>query len=127
MRESETKKWQIEVKQTYMAPFWRETQLVQTPQKKSYQGELMICRIKMQARVQLKVQFASNGPKLVLRNLEPGPPSKVGLSLSLGPTILIVHNGDNLIKITCLMGKMDWISTQTPKINIYLQKKKSLN
>jgi hypothetical protein len=66
------------------------------PKKKSYQGELMICRIKMQARVQLKVQFASNGPKLVLRNLEPGPPSKVGLSLSLGPMNLIVHNGGNL-------------------------------
>jgi hypothetical protein len=61
----------------------------------------MIWRIKMQARVQLKVQFASNGPKLVLRTQD--HQSKVGLGLSLGPMNLIVHNGDNLIKLHAFM------------------------
>jgi len=66
-----------------MAPFWRENQLVQTPKKKKFKGELMIWRTKMLARVQearsnSRIQFASNESKLVLRNLNHGPPSKVG-------------------------------------------------
>ncbi len=45
------KKWQIKVK-TYMAPFWKENQLVLDP-KNELKGELVIWRTKMQARVQL--------------------------------------------------------------------------
>jgi hypothetical protein len=49
-------------------------------------GELLIWRTKNQARDQdiqsnSRIQFASNRSNLVLRKLDPGPLSKVGLSI----------------------------------------------
>jgi hypothetical protein len=48
-------------------------------------GELLIWRTKNQARdqgrVHSRIQFASNESKLVPKKLDPGPSSKVGLSI----------------------------------------------
>jgi hypothetical protein len=56
-----------------MAPFWRENQLVQTPQKRAQKEKLVNWKTEMQAMVQLKdSHFASSESKLVPRNLDPG-------------------------------------------------------
>ncbi len=82
------KKWQIEAKSIwhhfggkinwFRLKFFKKF-------SKNLKGELMIWRTKMQAKgpkawFNSRIQFASNVSKLVPRNSDPGPPSKVGLS-----------------------------------------------
>jgi hypothetical protein len=57
-------------------------------QKREFKGEIMIWRTKMQARSKagsnLRIQFASNKSKLVLRNLDFGPYLKWAVLLNFG-------------------------------------------
>jgi hypothetical protein len=70
-----------------MAPFWGETQLVQTQKKKAKKENFMIWRTKMQPRVQLKDSICFKWVQISSYKFGPWTPSKVGLwaTLDEGP------------------------------------------
>jgi hypothetical protein len=62
----------------YVAPFWRENQLVQT-KKKSQKGTVVIWKTKMQAKVQLKDSICLKWGQIGSYKFGFQTPSKVGL------------------------------------------------
>jgi len=69
-----------------MAPFRRENELIWThPTKRKSSKERSRfgeprCKLGSKARTNSRIQFASKETKLVPKNFDPIPPSKVGLS-----------------------------------------------
>lgn len=78
-----TKKWQIKAKPAWHH-FWGKInsfRLKKRAKKESLWFEPR-CKLHSKAVSNSRIQFASKEFKLVPRNLEPGPPSKVGLSFA---------------------------------------------
>jgi hypothetical protein len=67
-----------------MAPFWTEKSIGSDPKeelkRRAHDLKNLRCKIVSRVESNSRVQFASNGSKLVPRNLDPRTPSKVGLN-----------------------------------------------
>jgi hypothetical protein len=81
IRDQEVANWDL----TYMTQFWRKIKVIWTKKKELKRESSWLeeprCNIGSNIGSNSRIQFASNEPKLGPKNLDPEPPSKVGLTL----------------------------------------------